>query len=570
MANATAGADVVDVREGFRIRGMGLGAQDNGSVVVESYAYPNVQVTDPFSVSDPGGNNDGYPEPGENVLLSVSVTNPSSLAINSVLANVNGGPNISYGSIASGATVTMQIPYSVPAGAGCGTGQTVTINLSSSVGTQLPATRTFILGVPGATGAPQTASYTGPGVAIPDNDAAGVNVILPVSGVTGAISDMNFRLDGLGGCSTATGDTNASVDHTFLGDLAFKLTSPGGTTVSLIENRGGSGDNYCTVLLDDDSGFPAAAAIPATGAVTGNFSPESPLSAFDGQSPVGDWTLNVSDTAGFDTGSLRRFSLIFTVRSSSCPGQPTGTPTSTSTPTPTATPSNTPTATPTGTPCTGPTTTFSNTGAIAINDNSNGSPYPSDITVNSVGTIGSAANSVSVTLNNFSHTSSDDVGIVLVSPSGAALLLQDGAGDDPDMLNITYSLSDAGSAQLPNLTAWPAGTYKPTGHYYMDSFPAPGPQEAYNHPGPAGGGTATFATTFGGTNPNGTWHLYFEDFADGDSGSISGGWSISFAASCAAPTGTPTATATNTPTTTPTNAAIPDASEPRRNQNCRL
>ena len=156
-----------------------------------------------------------------------------------------------------------------------------------------------------------TFSYTGPAVAIPDNVATGVNVPLTISGI-GSVTDLNFRLDSLAGCSTTIGDINASVDHTFLADLNFKLTSPAGTTVNLITARGGSGDNYCTVLLDDDGGFPAASTIPTTGAVAGSFAPESPLSAFDGQNPNGVWQLNVADTAGLDTGSLRRFSLIIT------------------------------------------------------------------------------------------------------------------------------------------------------------------------------------------------------------------------------------------------------------------
>ena len=119
--------------------------------------------------------------------------------------------------------------------------------------------------VPGATPTPTptpgpgtvNVSYTGPPVAIPDNLPAGVNIPVTVAGV-GTISDLNFSLDSLAGCSTTLNDPNASVAHTFLADLAFKLTSPGGTTVNLITNRGGSGDNYCTVGLNDEGGLPAA------------------------------------------------------------------------------------------------------------------------------------------------------------------------------------------------------------------------------------------------------------------------------------------------------------------------
>ena len=155
-----------------------------------------------------------------------------------------------------------------------------------------------------------TASYTGPAVVIPDNLPVGVNIILPVSGV-GTIADVNFSLDSLAGCNNTIGNTNASVTHTFLADLAFRLTSPGGTTVAILTNRGGAGDNYCTVGLNDEGGLPAASTILGTGGVTGNFTPENPLSAFDGQNANGNWTLNVADTAGADTGTLNRFSLIF-------------------------------------------------------------------------------------------------------------------------------------------------------------------------------------------------------------------------------------------------------------------
>jgi hypothetical protein len=183
-------------------------------------------------------------------------------------------------------------------------------------------------------------------------------------------------------------------------------------------------------------------------------------------------------------------------------------------------------------------TIFTNTTPITISTGpaNNGVPYPSTIAVSGVtGTIPSTPGSLKVTLNNFSHTFPDDMGLVLVGPTGAALLLQDGAGDNPDITGVTYTLSDDGAAQLPNLTAWTAGTYKPTGFYAGDSFPAPGPLTVYSHPGPAGGGTATFTSVFGGTNPNGNWNLYVRDFATGDGGSFAGGWSLEINTGTAAP-----------------------------------
>jgi hypothetical protein len=52
--------------------------------VVEAFDFPNVQVVDPFSVSDAPGDNDGYPEPGEDVILTVSVTNITGASITNV------------------------------------------------------------------------------------------------------------------------------------------------------------------------------------------------------------------------------------------------------------------------------------------------------------------------------------------------------------------------------------------------------------------------------------------------------------------------------------------------------
>lgn len=171
--------------------------------------------------------------------------------------------------------------------------------------------------IPG--GAVSTVSYTGPVVAIPDNTPAGVNIVLPVSGLTGNISDLNFQFDAnpAGTCNATIGNTNAAVDHTFIGDLIFRLTSPAGTTVTIVNRRGGTRENICNTVLDDDGGFPALSTVTSTTGqfLSGNFAPDNALSAFDGQNGNGNWTLNVSDNASLDNGSLRRFSLVISTAS---------------------------------------------------------------------------------------------------------------------------------------------------------------------------------------------------------------------------------------------------------------
>jgi hypothetical protein len=178
-----------------------------------------------------------------------------------------------------------------------------------------------------------------------------------------------------------------------------------------------------------------------------------------------------------------------------------------------------------------PEAVFTNPTAITIPSGpGNATPYPSAIVVSGLtGNIANSAGSVKVTLNNFSHTFPDDVAMVLVGPTGAALELQSGATSDlggQPASNVTYTISDTGATALPDNAPLSAGTFKPAVYYVGDSFPAPGPLTNYNNPGPAGGGTATFTSTFGNTAPNGTWNLFIRDFVAGDSGTISGGWTL--------------------------------------------
>ena len=178
-----------------------------------------------------------------------------------------------------------------------------------------------------------------------------------------------------------------------------------------------------------------------------------------------------------------------------------------------------------------PEAVFTNPATITIPAEGNANPYPSTINVSGLtGTISTAPGSVKVTLNGLSHTFPNDLGIVLVGPTGAALLLQSsvtlGSNAGNPASNVTYTISDSGATRLPADTPLTPGTFKPTAYFTGDSFPAPGPGTNYAHPGPDGGASATFSSVFGGTNPNGNWNLFIRDFVSGDSGSVSGGWTL--------------------------------------------
>ncbi len=147
-----AGADVADVWEGFRRRGFGFSASTQSSTAVtEAFDLPNAVLTSPFSVSDSTGNNNGVPEPGENVLLNIAVTNNTGATVNNVTVSVNGGTPVNYGNVAQGAVVSQAHPFAVPGGAACGDTVSVSIVVASSIGAQPAANRSFVLGTPNGT-----------------------------------------------------------------------------------------------------------------------------------------------------------------------------------------------------------------------------------------------------------------------------------------------------------------------------------------------------------------------------------------------------------------------------------
>jgi subtilisin-like proprotein convertase family protein len=141
-----------------------------------------------------------------------------------------------------------------------------------------------------------------PALAIPDADPLGVSSTINLT-THGTLQDLNVKVN---------------ITHTFDFDLQLKLKR-GGITVLLCANRGGAGDNFNDTIFDDE----AATAISAGMApFAGSFRPEEPLSVFDGQDVFGNWTLNIADTAGDDTGTLNSWCLIHTTVDTDADGVP--------------------------------------------------------------------------------------------------------------------------------------------------------------------------------------------------------------------------------------------------------
>ncbi len=100
-----------------------------------------------------------------------------------------------------------------------------------------------------------------------------------------------------------------NIDHTFDGDLDIFLVCPGGTTLELSTDNGGGGDNYSGTCFT----ISAVQNITAgTAPFTGNFLPEGgTLDAFAGCLANGNWTLQVTDDAAGDIGTLLSWSITF-------------------------------------------------------------------------------------------------------------------------------------------------------------------------------------------------------------------------------------------------------------------
>jgi len=109
------------------------------------------------------------------------------------------------------------------------------------------------------------------------------------------------------GDSYCIGDVDVDMDitHSYQGDLRLILTSPNGTSVTLHDRSGGSDDDIVTRY--DDGGVDTVPDGPGT------------LADFNFEGSAGVWTLNVSDNAGGDTGTLNSWSLRLASTGSTCP-----------------------------------------------------------------------------------------------------------------------------------------------------------------------------------------------------------------------------------------------------------
>ena len=127
--------------------------------------------------------------------------------------------------------------------------------------------------------------------------------------------------------------------------------------------------------------------------------------------------------------------------------------------------------------------------------------------------LSSVVTDVDVRLEGVSHTFPDDLDIELVGPDGTAVpLMSDNCGGD-DLVDADLTFDDEAVAVLDDAE----GCF----------FEANRPSNAGDDDDWVVNPTASALAAFDGSNPNGKWRLIVSDDAAGDTGEISGGWSLS-------------------------------------------
>lgn len=161
-----------------------------------------------------------------------------------------------------------------------------------------------------------------------------------------------------------------------------------------------------------------------------------------------------------------------------------------------------------------PAGTFTNSATITIGV-ANATPYPATIMVSG---ITAPVVDMTVSLFGFEHAYPLDVDILLVGPNGQGIVLMSENGGSTPVTGVDLTFDELGEP-LPSVLT--SGNYQPQAAQFLfgGDFDSPAPTEPHS---------TTFEALFDGMNPNGEWSLYVRDTFSADTGSITGGWSLSF------------------------------------------
>lgn len=215
-------------------------------------------------------------------------------------------------------------------------------------------------------------------------------------------------------------DVNVTIDisHTRNSDLRVILISPSGTQVVLTSGNGADFDNVFTGTLFDDQ----AITTPVTDFdfednVTAEYIvPEGAMAQLLGEDPNGDWTLQIDDLLVGDTGTLNGWTLDLITLSAPPQLQANN---------------------------------GVNTQAALIPDATGTAPVVNGELLSVINLNGLDFFTWDVNLNvNISHTSSGDLDIYLISPSGTEIAISTGNGATFDNIYQATTFDDQGSTPV--------------------------------------------------------------------------------------------------------------------------
>lgn len=261
---------------------------------------------------------------GDTFALAVTLTNSSGTAVTGVGATLTATtPGVTvldgdapFSDAADGATTSNAAsPFSVYIGTGltCGADLAFVLRVTANgASTDVP-----LVVATGAAGPLRRTDAADVPRTIPDNSSIVSSV--EVAGA-GLVKDVEVNI--------------GRIDHSYVGDLRLRLEAPDGTTVLLVDGRGGAQDNFVNTTFASDGGLGSITSAAAP--FTGRFVPEDDLTRLYGRQQQGTWKLHVTDRRLVDTGTLVSWGL--SLGRAVCDGNPI--PTFTATPDPVASGAN--------------------------------------------------------------------------------------------------------------------------------------------------------------------------------------------------------------------------------------
>src|SRR5689334_7571922 len=127
---------------------------------------------------------------------------------------------------------------------------------------------------------------------------------------------------------------------------------------------------------------------------------------------------------------------------------------------------------------------------------------PADTTAIEVSGFETPLADVDVTLHNLTQSEINGLDILLVGPGGQTAVIFSDVGGNSSANNLTVTLDDQAPGQLSSSAALTNGSFQPTNFDTADHWASP-PSPVATPP------SGSRLGVFNGTDPNGTWRLFF-------------------------------------------------------------